>query len=177
MLENKFIKIRPVCADDMAQITAIYAEQVELGTGSFETVAPSAEVMLERMQTTLDKELPYIVLEADGVVMGYAYAGYFHHRTAYNHTLEDSIYLHKDARGKGYGKLLLKALIEDVTAKGFRQMVSIIGDSDNVGSIGLHKACGFEMVGTLKSVGWKHGKWVDSVYMQLALGKGATTKL
>lgn len=177
MLENKTIKIRSVKADDIAQITVIYGEQVLLGTGSFETVAPSPEVMLERMQATLDKELPYIVLEEAGVVMGFAYAGYFHHRAAYNHTLEDSIYLHKDARGKGYGKMLLMALIEDVTAKGFRQMISIIGDSANAGSIGLHKSCGFEMVGTLKSVGWKHGKWVNSVYMQLALGEGANTKL
>lgn len=177
MSENSVIKIRPVQADDIEQITAIYGEQVVLGTGSFETVAPSTEVMLERMQTTLDKELPYIVLEEEGAVMGFAYAGYFHHRAAYNHTLEDSIYLHKDARGKGYGKLLLKALIDNVTAKGFRQMISIIGDSANAGSIGLHKSCGFEMVGTLKAVGFKHGEWVDSVYMQLALGEGATTKL
>lgn len=177
MSENSVIKIRPVQADDIEQITAIYGEQVMMGTGSFETVAPSTEVMLERMQTTLDKELPYIVLEEEGAVMGFAYAGYFHHRAAYNHTLEDSIYMHEDARGKGYGKLLLKALIDNVTAKGFRQMISIIGDSANAGSIGLHKSCGFEMVGTLKAVGFKHGEWVDSVYMQLALGEGATTKL
>lgn len=170
--ENKQIIIRAVYADDIAPITGIYAEQVKLGTSSFETEEPSQDAMLERMNSTLEKDLPYLVLEEDGVVMGYAYAGYFHHRAAYNLTLEDSIYLHKNARGKGYGKLLLVRLIEDVTAKGFRQMVAIIGDSANTGSIRVHKACGFEMVGTLKSVGWKHGKWVDSVYMQLALGEG-----
>lgn len=166
--------IRAVQNKDLKQITAIYAEQVKLGTASFETEAPTIDIMGARMELLCTKNLPYFVLEEAGDVFGYAYAGPYRERAAYNWTLEDSIYLHEKARGKGYGKILLNKLIEDATQKGFRQMMAVIGDSANMGSIAVHRLCGFEMVGTLKSVGWKHNQWLDTVYMQRSLGVGDT---
>jgi L-amino acid N-acyltransferase YncA len=128
--------------------------------------------MKKRRGAVLDLGLPHLVAERDGRVMGYAYAGNWRPRPAYRYSVEDSIYIDKDAMGQGAGKLLLPALIEHCTALGKRQMVAVIGDSAQTASIRLHASCGFEMTGTLKSIGFKFGRWLDSVLMQRPLGVG-----
>lgn len=167
--------IRPIAKADISAITAIYDEQVRYGTASFELTPLTADQMSERVDGLITKGFPYIVIEEDGQLVGYAYAGPYRTRPAYRWVVENSIYVHKDARGKGYGKLLLQALIEESANKGFRQMVAVIGDSKNLGSVNVHKSCGFELIGTLKAMGWKHEQWLDTVYMQRALGEGAQT--
>lgn len=164
--------IRDVKPCDFEIITKIYHDAVAHGTASFELVPLSLDEMCERINALLVKGFPYLVMEEEGKVLGYAYAGSYRARPAYRWAVENSIYLDKLARGKGYGKILLNALIDECRTKGFRQMVAVIGDSANVGSVAVHKSCGFEMVGTLKNVGWKHEQWLDTVYMQLALGEG-----
>jgi phosphinothricin acetyltransferase len=131
--------------------------------------------MIERRKALVSGGFSYLVAEVDGVVAGYAYAGAHRARPAYGATVEDSIYVDPDRKGLGIGKALLLALIEDSTARGFRQMVAVVGDSDNAASVGVHRAAGFEMVGTLKSVGWKHGRWLDIVLMQRPLGEADAT--
>ena len=115
---------------------------------------------------------PYLVAEDGGALLGYAYANYYRTRPAYRHSVEDSIYIAPHATGRGIGKALLARLIDECSERGYRQMLAVIGDSDNAGSIGVHRACGFEHVGTLRSIGFKFGRWVDSVLMQRALGRG-----
>lgn len=159
---------------DIPTITGIYAEAVAAGSASFEIVPPDESEMTARMRALLAGGFPYLVAEEAGRVLGYGYAGPYRARPGYRNTVEDSIYLAADARSRGIGGVLLRRLIEESTARGFRQMVAIIGDSGNVASIRLHKAAGFALVGTLKDVGYKHGRWLDSVLMQLALGPGAT---
>ena len=121
------------------------------------------------------KNFPYLTAELDGKVVGYAYASLYRTRPAYRHTMEDSIYVHKDFGGRGIGKQLLEALIEACEKAGCRQLIAVIGDSDNHGSVKLHVACGFEMVGVMKAVGFKFGRWVDSVYTQRDIGEGQST--
>ena len=163
---------RPAIAADIAAITAIYAEQVLYGTATFEIVPPDEAEMARRMTALADGGYPYLVAERDGRVAGYAYAGPHHARPGYRNTVEDSIYIAGDSRGQGIGGLLLRGLIEQSVAIGFRQMIAVIGDSQNMASVRLHRAAGFAIAGTLKSVGYKHSRWLDCVLMQRALGDG-----
>jgi phosphinothricin acetyltransferase len=165
---------RPAVVADIPAITAIYAEQVLYGTATFEVIPPDEGEMAGRMAALTDGGYPYVAAERDGRLAGYAYAGAYHRRPAYRNTVEDSIYIANDCRGQGIGGLLLRALIDRCTVLGFRQMIALIGDSQNMASVRLHRAAGFDPVGTLKSVGFKHGRWLDVVMMQRALGAGAT---
>ena len=160
---------------DVPAIAAIYAHHVRTGLASFEIVPPTAEEIARRRQEVLKRGLPFLVAELSGKVVGYAYASPYRLRPAYRSTLEDSIYIHSDHTGKGIGRLLLQALIAHCETMGYRQMIAIIGDSGNAPSIGLHRAFGFEHAGTLRSVGFKFGRWVDTVLMQRPLGAAADT--
>jgi phosphinothricin acetyltransferase len=157
---------------DVARCAAIYAHHVLHGTASFEIDPPDLGEMKKRRAQVLDLGLPHLVAERAGRVLGYAYASNWRPRPASAFSVEDSIYLDKDAVGQGVGRALLPVLIEQCTKLGKRQMVAVIGDSDQLPSIRLHVSCGFEMVGTLKSIGFKFGRWLDSVLMQRALGAG-----
>jgi len=167
--------IRPSEDRDLPAITAIYAHNVRFGTASFETDPPSLPEMIRRRADILAKGLPFLVAEDAGAVLGYAYAGTYRPRPAYRNTVEDSIYLRPDMTGRGIGKALLSALIEACARLGYRQMIAVVGDSANLASIRLHQRCGFRLVGTLESVGFKHGSWLDSVFLQRALGCGDST--
>jgi len=167
--------IRPSKASDVAAIAEIYGYHVLNGLASFELLAPSADEIAKRRADVVGKNFPYLTAEIDGKVVGYAYASLYRTRPAYRHTMEDSIYVHKDFGGRGIGKQLLEALIEACEKAGCRQLIAVIGDSDNHGSIRLHAACGFETVGVMKAVGFKFGRWVDSVYMQRDIGEGQST--
>jgi len=169
------IVIRDSRAEDVPAIQRIYAHHVETGTASFEEIAPDTDTIAERRQCVLDNGAPYIVAEWDGAVHGFAYASSFRPRSAYRHTVEDSIYVDPETTGKGIGSKLLSALIERCTKIGYRQMVAVIGGAQNVASINLHKRQGFEEVGHLKSTGFKFGAWVDTVFMQRTLGPGDDT--
>ena len=164
--------IRPSTPDDLPAITAIYAEAVLNGTGPFELEPPDLAEMGARRQGVLANGLPWLVGERDGQVLGYAYANTFRPRKAYRFCLEDSIYLHPDARGQGLGRRLLADLVGRCEAAGARQMLAVIGDAQNAGSIGVHAALGFEHTGVLKAAGWKFGRWLDVVLMQKGLGLG-----
>ncbi len=164
--------IRPATLADIPAITRIYAHAVTHGTASFELEPPTEAEMARRMQAVLDGNFPYFVAEIDGKIAGYAYASLYRTRPAYRFTVEDSVYVSSDSHRRGVGKALLVKLIEACTALGFRQMIAVIGDSDQAASIGVHKACGFEPAGNLKNIGWKFGKWLDTPLMQLALGPG-----
>ncbi len=170
------IVIRPAREADLPAITEIYAEEVAVGTASFEVVPPDELEMTARFQRLVADHYPYVVAERGETVLGYGYAGPYRPRPAYRHTVEDSIYLAVEARGQGIGGALLRRLIDDAEALGFRQMVAVIGDSANEASVRLHKAAGFGMIGTLKDVGFKHGRWLDTVIMQRALGPGAASE-
>lgn len=165
--------IRPALAPDLPAIADIYAHHVRHGTASFELEAPDEAEMTKRWQDLSAKNMPYIVAEDGGKVVGYAYAGPFRPRPAYRHTVEDSIYVHHEHAGRGLGMLLLPALIGACEKQGFRQMIAAIGDSGNNASIALHRKCGFEDAGILKNVGFKFGRWLDVVFMQRKLGQGA----
>ena len=167
--------IRPAALADIPAITRIYAHAVETGTASFELEPPDEDEMRKRMQALLDGKFPYFVAEIDGVVAGYAYASLYRTRPAYRFTVEDSVYVAPHTHRRGVGKALLLKLIEVCTALGFRQMIAVIGDSTKqAASVGLHEAVGFRPVGILQDVGFKQGRWLDSVLMQRALGPGAT---
>ncbi len=166
--------IRPVDPANLVAITRIYGEAVRFGSASFEIDPPSLEEMTRRCETLTGAGFPYLVASIDGRIVGYAYAGPYRPRPAYRFTVEDSIYLDAEARGHGIGRQLLTALIERATAMGMRQMIGVIGDSANLPSIRLHEGLGFERAGLLRSVGWKHGRWIDSVLMQRHLGAGDT---
>jgi len=159
---------------DLPAVTAIYAHGVLHGTGTFELDAPDEAEMARRRAEVLSRGLPYLVAERNGAVLGYAYANYFRPRMAYRFCLEDSIYLAPDAQGQGVGRVLLAELIARCEAAGARQMVAVIGDSANAGSIGLHRALGFHDMGTMTAAGWKFDRWLDVVFMQRALGVGAS---
>lgn len=169
------LRIRPSTEQDLPSIQAIYEHAVLHGTGTFETEVPELAEMTRRRQEVLSRCLPWLVAESGGRVLGYAYANYFRPRMAYRFCLEDSIYLHPDSQGKGLGRLLLAELIARCEAAGARQMLAVIGDSENTGSIGLHSALGFEHTGVLRNSGWKFGRWLDVVLMQRQLGAGAET--
>jgi L-amino acid N-acyltransferase YncA len=164
--------IRPSSEADLPAIAAIYGNAVLTGTGTFELEAPGETEMARRREDVLGKGLPWLVGEVDGQVLGYAYANHFRPRLAYRFCLEDSIYLRQDARGRGLGTLLLAELMARCEAAGARQMLAVIGDSANAGSIGVHRRLGFRHVGTMKSAGWKFDRWLDVVVMQCALGVG-----
>jgi L-amino acid N-acyltransferase YncA len=170
------IPIRPATLADIPAITRIYAHAVKSGTASFELQPPDQAEMTRRMQALLDGKFPYFVAEINGSVAGYAYASLYRPRPAYRFTVEDSVYISPDVYRRGIGRALLTKLIEDCTALGYRQMIAVIGDSNHTASIEVHRACGFEDAGNLRNVGWKFGRWLDSVLMQRALGPGATTK-
>jgi L-amino acid N-acyltransferase YncA len=162
--------IRAAAAADISAITEIYAHAVRYGTATFEIDPPEETEMADRFRALADGGFPYLVAELDGLVRGYAYAGLYRTRVAYRHTLEDSIYLAPEFQGRGIGRALLDRLLAEAAGRGFRQMVAVIGDSDQVASIALHGAAGFRMVGTLEAVGHKFGRWLDTVLMQRAIG-------
>lgn len=157
---------------DLAVIAQIYAYHVLHGLATFELAPPDAAEMGRRRAHVLALGLPFLVVESDGRVIGYAYAAPYRERPAYRYTLEDSIYIAHDAVGRGAGRALLEALLAACAQAGYRQMVAVIGDSANRASIGVHAACGFKHAGLLPSTGLKFGRWVDSVFMQKALGEG-----
>jgi len=165
--------VRASTEADVARCAEIYAHHVLHGTASFEIDPPDLAEMTRRRAAVLDIGLPHLVAERAGRVLGYAYASNWRPRPAYRFSVEDSIYIDKDAVGQGVGKALLPVLIAQCTALGKRQMVAVIGDSAQAPSIRLHAACGFEMVGTLANIGFKFGRWLDSVLMQRPLGEGA----
>jgi L-amino acid N-acyltransferase YncA len=168
--------IRPSTEADLAAITRIYGHAVLHGTGTFELDVPDEAEMTRRRADVLSKGLPWLVAERDGRVLGYAYANHFRPRRAYRFCLEDSIYLDPTARGHGVGRVLLAELLAQCEARGARQMLAVIGDSANAGSVGVHRACGFEDAGVFKAAGWKFDRWLDVVLMQKALGEGAATE-
>jgi L-amino acid N-acyltransferase YncA len=166
--------IRPAQLRDVPAITDIYSTAVRHGTASFELDPPNESEMRMRYEALQSGGYPYLVAEISGVIAGYAYAAPYRSRPAYNWTVEDSIYVTPRSHRQGVGRALLSALIECSEASGYRQMIAIIGDSANAGSIELHRAAGFRMVGTFDHVGFKFGRWLDSVLMQRALGIGAS---
>lgn len=167
--------IRPSADADIGAVTAIYADAVVHGTASFELEPPGRDEMAERRAVLLQGGYPYLVAERGGTVVGYAYAGAYRARPAYRSTVEDSIYVASSAQGQGIGGALLPALIEAAEARDFRLMVAVIGDRASTGSIRLHEAAGFQHVGILEPVGYKHGRWLASVLMQRVLGGGSAT--
>jgi L-amino acid N-acyltransferase YncA len=177
MSSSEPILVRAASVADIPAIRAIYADAVLNGTASFELDPPSIDDMRARWDSIAGKGFPYLVAERNGQVAGYAYAAAYHARPAYRSTVENSIYLRSDCRGLGLGRSLLDALVDRATEAGFRQMIAVIGDSTNAASIGLNRSRGFEFVGTLRAVGWKHGRWLDCVLMQRTLGAGNATGL
>ena len=164
--------IRPSTEADLPAITAIYGHHVLHGTGSFELDAPDLAEMVRRRADVLAKGLPHLVASRDNEVLGFAYAGAFRPRPAFRFLAEDSVYIHADHAGQGLGRALLAELMRCCESLGIRQILAVIGDSANAGSIGLHRSLGFEHTGILKASGWKHDRWLDTVFMQKALGPG-----
>jgi phosphinothricin acetyltransferase len=169
------LSIRDAIAEDAPALAAVYGHHVLHGLGTFEEVPPDADEMARRWRAVQAVELPYLVAEDGGKLLGYAYAAPFRTRSAYRYTVEDSVYIAPDATGRGVGKALLGTLLERCEAMGIRQVTAVIGDSGNAASIGLHAALGFERTGASFSVGYKHGRWVDIVFMQKALNGGDQT--
>ena len=167
--------IRASQSEDIPGVTAIYAVHVCQGLGSFELTPPDATEIARRRQAVLAAGLPYLVAELNGGLAGYAYASPFRPRPAYGATVGNSVYVAEWAQRHGVARALLSALIQACAAAGKRQMIAVIGDSGNTASIALHQAMGFQHAGTLKDVGFKHGRWLDVVMMQRPLGPGATT--
>jgi L-amino acid N-acyltransferase YncA len=163
------VSIRPVELTDMPAITAIYQHYVRTHTSTFEIDPPDLVEMTARLQRIRDAGSPYLVAEEAGQVLGYGYAGPYRPRAAYRHTVENSVYLHSDHVGRGIGGRLLATLIEQCTQAGYREMIAVIGDSQNHASIGLHVKAGFVHVGTLRNVGFKFERWLDTVLMQKSL--------
>lgn len=170
--QTEHVTIRDAQSADFSRVQEIYAHHVKHGLGTFEEVPPDTAEMRRRYEGWRSLGLPYIVAEDDAGVQGFAYGAPFRARSAYRHTVEDSIYVAPEAQRRRIGLLLLETLIERCTTLGFRQMIAVIGDSGNIGSVGLHQRCGFRRVGHLQSVGFKFGQWVDCVIMQRALGTG-----
>lgn len=168
--------IRPSTPADVGAITEIYRFHVLNGSGTFETEVPDFEQMRQRRADVTSKGLPWLVAECAGIVKGYAYANHFRPRPAYRFCLEDSVYVARDALSQGLGRLLLAELLARCEAAGARQMLAVIGDSGNSGSIALHRALGFEPAGKIHAAGWKFEGWLDVVLMQKALGMGSTTR-
>ncbi len=167
--------LRDATLSDIPAITVIYQDSVMNGVASYEMTAPGEAEMAERFTGIIGNGYPYIAaVDADGTLLGYAYASAFRTRTAYRFIVEDSIYLAPEARGRGVGKALLAELIRRCTALGFRRMVAVIGGA-HPASVAVHRAAGFEHGGLMKGTGFKHGRWLDTIIMQLALGEGTTT--
>jgi phosphinothricin acetyltransferase len=169
------LDIRPAEEADLPFITAIYDHAVRYGTATFELVSPDLAEMTRRFKALMDGGYPYFVAVLDGRVVGYAYAGAYRPRPAYRFTVENSIYLQPSIQRRGIGLRLLQRLIVESEARGYRQMIAVIGDSANAGSIGVHARTGFAMIGTHPNVGLKFGRWLDIVMMQRSLGEGAST--
>jgi L-amino acid N-acyltransferase YncA len=166
--------VRPSDDDDVATIAAIYRHHVLHGVASFEEMPPRAEEMARRRADVLSRGFPYLVAERAGRVVGYCYAGPYRARVGYRFTVEDSIYLDPAEVGRGIGRALLTRVIEQVSGQGYRQMIAVIGGSETLPSIRLHAALGFAQIGIFPGIGFKFGRWVDSIYMQRALGPGLT---
>jgi L-amino acid N-acyltransferase YncA len=169
------VTVRAAVAGDIADITRIYGDAVKNGTATFEIDPPDENEMARRQAALLAKGFPYLVAECAGAVAGYAYAAPYHARPAYRWCVEDSIYVDAQFHRRGFGRLLLRRLLADAEARGFRQVVAVIGDSSNRASIALHADAGFRLIGPLRSVGFKHGRWLDIVIMQCPLGSADTT--
>ncbi len=167
--------VRDAAHEDIAAIQAIYAHHIAHGLASFEDTPPDEAEIARRRAAILDLGLPYVVAEVDGRVKGFAYAAPYRPRSAYRYSVEDSVYVAPDAMRLGVGRALLGDLIERCQVLGYRQMVAVIGDSGNTPSIDLHAKMGFQPAGTIRSVGFKLGRWVDQVNMQRALGEGDDT--
>ncbi len=168
------MQIRNAEPADIAEIQAIYAHHVLHGTGTFEEIPPSIEEMAQRWSAVTGRGWTWLVAADETGVAGYGYYQQIRDRSAYRFTAEDSIYVREDVRGQGVGKALVVALLHAATDAGFRQMIAVIGDSENIGSIGVHTSLGFRKVGVLHATGLKFGRWLDTVYMQRALGAGET---
>lgn len=166
------IEIRASAETDLAAVAAIYAHHVRHGTASFETVPPAELEMRARWAALRDAGYPHLVSIRASEIAGYAYAGAYRARAAYRDTVENSVYLRPDLTGRGIGRLLMEALIGACETRGYRQMVAVVGDRANLASIRLHERVGFRRVGVLRAVGYKHGRWLDSVLLQRPLGLG-----
>jgi len=170
--EEHRMNIQPAAASDIPEIQAIYAHHVLHGSGTFEEVPPSVEEVQQRFSAVVGRGWSFLVATDATGVLGYAYYAQLRERSAYRYTAETSIYVRDDVRGQGVGKALVGRLLADADAAGFRQMIAVIGDSENTASIGVHASLGFQRVGLLRASGLKFGRWVDTVYMQRALGRG-----
>jgi phosphinothricin acetyltransferase len=168
-------EIRPAAEADLPVITEIYQHAVLHGTATFELIPPDIAEMTRRFGVLMDGGFPYLAAVLEGRVVGYAYAGPYRQRPAYRFTVENSLYLLAAVHRRGIGLRLLQRLIGECEGRGYRQMIAVIGDSANAGSIGVHARCGFRMIGTHPDVGFKFGRWLDTVMMQRALGEGAGT--
>ena len=168
--------VRPAAPQDLPAIQSIYAHHVLHGLASFEEEAPPLEEMRRRYEDVTKRRLPYLVAEEKGEILGFGYCNLYRARSAYRYTLEDSIYVKDGKQGKGVGKAVLTELIALCTTLGYRQIIAVIGDSANAGSIAVHASLGFVRAGNLRSTGFKFGRWVDSVLMQLPLGTGDGTR-
>lgn len=166
------MEVRPATRADLGAVHAIYAHHVLKGLASFEEVPPSPEEIARRYEEVAGKGLPWIVAQYGDTIAGYGYCALYRTRSAYRYSLEDSVYVHPDLHGRGIGTALLAELIRRCEAAGYRQLIAVIGDSAHAASIKLHASAGFLRVGTLRSVGFKFGRWVDSVVMQRPLGSG-----
>ncbi len=170
------MELREATTADIPAITAIYAHHVRHGTGTFEEEPPGEADMAARIAKVQRAGCAWLVaVDEGGQVLGYGYYAPFRERSAYRFTAEDSIYVRDDIRGQGVGKARVAALLDHAEARGIRQMIAVIGDSENIGSIGLHLSLGFRKIGVLKAVGMKFGRWVDVVQMQKSLGEGERT--
>ena len=169
------LDIRPTTTDDLPAITEIYEHAVRYGTATFELIPPDLTEMTRRFDALMEGGFPYFSAAIEGRVIGYAYAGAYRPRPAYRFTVENSVYLQPSTHRRGVGLRLLQRLIAECESRGYRQMIAVIGDSANAGSIGVHTKCGFQMIGTHPDVGFKFGRWLDTVMMQRALGDGGTT--
>jgi L-amino acid N-acyltransferase YncA len=174
-LAGRSILVRDGLLSDVADVTDIYRHAVLFGTGTFELDPPDHDEMAARFRRITGQGYPYLVACQNTAIVGYAYAFTYRDRPAYRFTVEDSVYVREDCHGRGIGTMLLSRLLTDAEAKGFRQMVAVIGDSDNIGSIKLHERAGFLPLGTLRAAGWKRDRWLDVVLMQKPLGAGDET--
>ena len=168
-------EISAAAAADLPAITEIYDHAVRYGTATFELIPPDLTEMTRRFEILMDGGFPYLVAALEGRVVGYAYAGAYRPRPAYRFTVENSVYLQPAIHRRGIGLQLLQRLITESEQRGYRQMIAVVGDSANAGSIGVHAKCGFQMIGTHPDVGFKFGRWLDTVMMQRALGDGGST--